>query len=128
MFDPTIPAYIFSALTAIVVIFQFALALGAPWGEMAMGGKFPGRFPPQMRVAALVQIVLLVLIASVVLTRAELVFNEYFEVSKLAIWFVVAFCVVGAILNSITPSRKERKLWAPVTIVLLVCCVIVASS
>lgn len=45
MIDPIISAYIFSALI-VVAAFQLALALGAPWGEMAMGGKFTGRFPP----------------------------------------------------------------------------------
>ena len=128
MIDPTTAAYVFSIFTAVGVIFQFALALGAPWGEMAMGGKFPGRFPPKMRISALVQMVLLVLIAMVVLTRAGLVLNELFEFSKSAIWFVVALCVVSAILNIITPSKKERMLWAPVTIVLVICAFVVAMS
>lgn len=128
MIEPTISAYIFSVLTAVVVIFQLALALGIPWGEMTMGGKFPGRLPPQMRVAALVQMVLLVLIALVVLTRSGLILGEYLEFSKWAIWLVVAFCVVGSILNTITPSKKERALWAPITVVLLICSFVVATS
>jgi len=70
-----------------------------------------------MRVAALVQIILLIVIALVVLTRAGLLFPDYFELSKSAIWFVVIFCVLGAILNTITPSKKERMLWAPVSII-----------
>ena len=126
MLNPTIAAYIFCAFTIVVVSFQFALALGVPWGEMAMGGKFPGRLPPQMRVAALVQITLLVVIALIVLIRAGLTFSEYFEFSKSAIWFVVAFNIISAILNTLTPSKKERILWAPVTIFLLVCSFIVA--
>jgi len=122
----SIAAAVFCILIAIVVLFQLALAMGAPWGEMAMGGKFPGRFPPAMRVAALVQAGLLVFIACIVLTRAGLAFTEYGEVSKFAIWFVVAFCAVGAVLNTITPSKRERMLWAPVTIALLICAVYVA--
>ena len=38
MIYPTLSAYIFCFFTAVIVIFQLALALGAPWGEMAMGG------------------------------------------------------------------------------------------
>lgn len=34
------------------IAFQLALALGAPWGEYAMGGRYPGRFPPGLRLAA----------------------------------------------------------------------------
>jgi hypothetical protein len=43
MFDQTFIAYLFSALIVQVVILQFGLSLGAPSGELAMGGKFPGR-------------------------------------------------------------------------------------
>lgn len=128
MFDPTFFAYLFSALIIFVVLFQFALALGAPWGEMAMGGKFPGRFPRGMRIAALVQIVVLAFIALIVLTRAGVIFSEYLAISKSAIWGVVVFCLVGAILNTITPSKKERMLWAPVTLALLICAIYVAMN
>jgi hypothetical protein len=128
MLDPTYVAYLFSALIAVVVLFQFALSLGAPWGEMALGGKFPGRLPPRMRIAALIQIVVLVFIALIVLTRAGVVLNEYSAISRPAIWGVVVFNLVGAILNTITPSRKERMLWAPVAIVLLICATYVAVS
>ena len=121
-------AYIFCALTAVSIAFQLALALGAPWGEMAMGGKYPGRFPPKMRVAAVIQSLLLLLIGLVVLVRAEVIMPNMYSASKTAIWVVVAFCLVGAILNVITQSKKERMLWAPVTIVLVCCSVIVARS
>jgi hypothetical protein len=123
-----VAAYVFCVCTALVVVFQMALALGAPWGEMAMGGRFPGRLPPQMRVAAVVQAALLVCIALVVLARAGLAFDAHREASRTAIWFVVAFCTLSAILNGITPSRKERLLWGPVTALLFVCGLIVARS
>jgi cytochrome bd-type quinol oxidase subunit 2 len=128
MIDSTTAASIFGFLATVAMLFQLALALGAPWGEMAMGGKFPGRFSPKLRISALMQLVLLALMALVVLTRAGLVFSELFELSKSAIWFVVALCVVSAILNTITPSKKERMLWSPVTIILVICAVIVARS
>lgn len=128
MFETTTAAYIFGFLSTVVMLFQLSLALGAPWGELAMGGKFPGRFSPKLRVSAIVQMLLLAFAALVVLTRAELVLENFFELSKSAIWFVVALCVVSAILNTITPSKKERMLWSPVTIILVVCAVVVARS
>jgi len=128
MRDPVYAAYLFSVLIAVVVLFQLALALGAPWGEMAMGGKFPGRLPLRMRIAALVQIAVLVFIALIVLTRAGVILDEFSSLSKLAIWAVVVFSLIGTILNTITPSKKERMLWAPVTTVLLICATYVAVS
>ena len=128
MRDPAFAAYLSSVLIAFVVAFQLALALGAPWGEMAMGGKFPGRLPLRMRIAALVQIVVLVFIALIVLTRAGVILDEFSSLSKSVIWAVVVFSLLGAILNTITPSKKERMLWAPVSIILLICATYVAVS
>ena len=128
MLETITAAYIFSSLTVIVMLFQIALALGAPWGEMAMGGKFPGRFSPMLRISAIVQMLLLAFAALIMLTRAGLILDEYFDLSKSAVWFVVALCVVSAILNTITTSKKERILWSPVTIILAVCAVVVARS
>ena len=128
MIDTTVPAYTFCVFTAVIVIFQLALALGAPWGEMAMGGKYPGRFPPTLRVAAVVQLLLLLFVALIVLVRAEIVFGEYLEFSRSAVWFVVALLVVSSILNIVTPSKKERMFGAPIAIILLICSSIVAIS
>ncbi len=128
MLDPIYAAYTFCLFTAIVVIFQFALALGVPWGEMAMGGKFPGRFPPRMRIAALIQIAILMFFALIVLSRSGLMLEDYYYFSESAIWLVVAFSTLGAVMNTITPSKKERVFWAPVSIVLFVCVTYVAMS
>ena len=128
MFDSIVAAYLFSFLMGIVMAFQLALAIGMPWGEMAMGGKYPGRFPLKMRLAALVQIPLLLSFTLIVLTRASLALVDYFEFSKYAIWLVIAFSFIGAILNTITPSRKERMLWSPISIVLLICSFVVGGS
>ena len=128
MHNPAYAAYLFSILIAFVVAFQLALALGAPWSELAMGGKFPGRLPLRMRIAALVQMVVLLFIALIVLTRAGVILDEFSSLSKSVIWAVVVFSLLGAILNTITPSKKERMLWAPVSLVLLICATYVAVS
>jgi len=134
MLPPTLAASIFTALTVLIVLFQLALASGAPWGHLAMGGKYPGVFPPALRVAAVLQALLLTFVALIVLTRSGVSLSAPFDspgftnFSNGAIWFVVALSVVAAVLNTITPSKKERALWAPVTIVQLCCAVVVAWS
>jgi len=128
MIDATTAATIFCICTAVAVVFQLALALGAPWGEMALGGRYPGRFPLRLRIASLAQSVVLVLLSFVVLTRSQLSFEKYFEYSEIAIWFVVGVCALSATMNILTPSKKERLLWGPVTLVMLFCVFIVAKS
>ena len=124
----TIAALLYTVITAGVVLFQMALAVGAPWGAYAMGGAFPGRFPPAMRVAAVGQAFLLALMAGVVLARAGLALPGWASVATWLIWFVVAFAVVATILNLITPSAGERRLWAPVALVMLASSLTVALT
>ncbi len=38
-------ALVFVGVAVIVVGFQFALFLGAPWGDFTLWGKFPGKMP-----------------------------------------------------------------------------------
>ncbi len=123
-----VAAIIFCALTSVVVVFQLALAAGAPWGQVAMGGKYPGRFPRQLRIAAVVQALVLVGLGAVVLTRAGLIFPQWFAASTMLIWGVVAFSALSLVLNLITPSKWERIIWAPVAAVMLLCSVTVAMS
>jgi uncharacterized membrane protein YhaH (DUF805 family) len=116
----------FSVIMLGVVGFQIALAAGAPWGAYAMGGAFPGQFPSAMRVAALVQAVILLLFAGVVLARAGVAVRRWSRASRRLIWLVVAFSTLSLVLNLITPSAGERAIWAPVALVLLVCSLLVA--
>jgi hypothetical protein len=122
-----VSALIFLFTTVGAVAFQLALALGAPWGAYAMGGRFPGKLPPAMRVAALVQALLLCLLAAVVLARADLL-PGWPLVAGWPIWVVVAFSTVSLVLNTITPSAGERRIWMPVALLLLATSLTVALT
>jgi len=119
---------IFLALCLIVALFQLALAFGAPWGEYTMGGRFPGKLPPKMRTAALIQMIIIFVFAFIVLIKSGLVFSQFYSIGKIAIWFVVAFFVLGSILNLSTPSKGERIIWGPVNILLLATSIFVALN
>lgn len=121
-------AIVYAIATAGVVAFQVALALGAPWGAYAMGGSFPGRFPPAMRVAALAQAVILGLLAIVVLSSAGLVLPAVSESFPWLVWVAVAVAAVSLVLNAISRSAGERRIWVPVALVLLVCSLTVALT
>jgi hypothetical protein len=123
-----VAAITFCLLTGVAVLFQLALAAGAPWGQLAMGGKYPGRFPRPLRIGAIVQALVLVGLGAIVLTRAGLIFPQWLAASTWLIWGVVAFSALSLILNLITPSKWERILWAPVAAGMLLCSVLVALS
>lgn len=112
-------AVLYAVLTGIAVLFQVGLAAGLPWGGLAMGGRFPGRFPPALRIAALVQGGVLTVLALVVLSRAELLLPGWEAFSETGIWFAVGVSALSALMNCMTPSTGERRLWAPVALLLL---------
>ncbi len=121
-----IAAFVYAVVSVVVILFQIALAAGAPWGAYAMGGAFPGQFPPELRVAAVLQAGILAALAFVVLARAGITLPRWSRTSRWLIWVVVAFSAVSLVLNTITPSAGERAIWAPVALIMLICSVIVA--
>lgn len=121
-------AILYAIVSLGVIAFQIALSAGAPWGAFAMGGAFPGQFPPALRIAALIQAALLAGMAAVVLARAGLILPKWSRLSRWLVWFVVAFAALSLILNLITPSAGERAIWAPTALLLLVSSTIVAFS
>ncbi|MDX1379451.1 MAG: hypothetical protein R3307_11420 [Anaerolineales bacterium] len=121
-------AILFSIVALITVLFQLALAAGMPWGHLAMGGRYPGKFPPQMRVGAIIQALLLAFLAMIVLSRAGVAFQNLSNLSQSLIWAAVAISGISLIMNLFTPSKWERILWAPVAMVMTVSSIIVALA
>ena len=124
----SVAAQIFALLIFVVVLFQLALMLGAPWGNVAMGGRFPGKFPPVMRIASLIQGLVLGVIGFIVLIRGQVLNSNLYEITEIAIWVVVALMGFSLVMNLVTTSRWERIIWAPVVVVLFTCSVVVALS
>ncbi|MDZ4179115.1 MAG: hypothetical protein U1E29_07785 [Coriobacteriia bacterium] len=122
----SVAAVIFTVVAAAAVGFQLALAAGAPWGTYAMGGRFPGRFPVPMRIAALVQGIVLALLAGIVIARAGLALEAWASSASWLIWIVVALSAVSLLMNSMSSSKGERLLWVPVAVVMLASSLVVA--
>ena len=123
---PTVAALLFAITAAGVVAFQLALAAGAPWGAYAMGGAFPGRYPPALRVLAVVQGAVVAILACVVLADAGVAMTGVAVSLPWAIWVVVLFSAVAVILNAISRSAGGRRIWVPVALVLVATSLVVA--
>ena len=105
-----------------VVVFQLALVLGLPWGEYTQGGQTKGRLSASGRTTAAVSAFILVGMAQAMLApRGVGVFatSPDWLITTL-VWVTFGYAVLGFIVNWITPSKKERMIWGPVTTVLLV--------
>ena len=124
----TLAALFFALLAAAVVLFQFALICGAPFGQITLGGKYPGRLPPIVRLVPAFSAVLLCGFALVVVARAGIGWPALAASSRTLVWFVVAYCAAGVLANFFTPSRHERRVWLPVVLLMLVSSSIVAMN
>ncbi|GHF22142.1 hypothetical protein [Pseudolysinimonas yzui] len=134
MSDPTaitrVAATVALVLFALLIVFQLALALGAPWGRAAYGGQNTGVLPMQFRVASAVAVVVWAAIALVVARRAGLPVWSPLPVAWLpvVVWIVVGLLVVAVVMNAITPSGLERAIWLPFTLLLLASTLTVAIT
>ena len=125
---PEVLGLTYALVTTLVVAFQVALALGAPWGRYAMGGAFPGRMPTPLRIAALAQGIVLAGLAMIVLADAGLVDVTLLDDWPWLIWLPVAVSAVAVVLNASTRSQGERRIWLPVATLLLLCSLAVALA
>jgi len=123
-----VAALVFAVAAGGVIAFQLALAMGAPWGRYAMGGTIPGRFPPPMRVAAVVQAALIAVLAAGVLSTAGLVLPDLARAYPWLAWVAVVVSTLAVFLNAISRSAGERRIWVPVAAVLLLSSLLVAAA
>lgn len=93
-----------------VIGFQIALVLGAPWGRITQGGQTEGALPPSGRIVAAVSIAILIGMALGVLSARGHWPGWPFWTG----WLAVAVNALSMVLNWITPSAAERKLWGPI--------------
>ena len=124
----TFAAVLAVVLVTIVAVFQFALALGAPLGKAAWGGRNEAVLPTGLLIASgLAAIVVYPFIAVYVLASADLINLEWLPTGATGMWVLTGFFTLGTIANLASRSKIER-VWAPVSLAIAVCCAIVANG
>ena len=122
-------AWIATLLLIVLIGFQLALALGAPLGDLAWGGQNPGVLPTRLRVASAVTgLVIYPLIVLVILASAGVIPRTSSPVSgPVVMWVLTGLFLLGALANAVSRSPRER-IWAPVSLVVGLCCAAIAVS
>ncbi len=114
-------------ILAALAVFQLALAAGAPLGRFAWGGQ-NRVLPTRMRIGSVSSVIIYALIAAVALDRVGQIDVVPDIVSRVAMWVVFGYFMVGIVLNLLSKSRSERAVMVPVTIVLTVLAFLVAVA
>jgi len=124
----TLAATLAAAGFLVIAAFQLVLALGAPLGRAAYGGKSAELSPVFRRTSA--GAVVIWLLAAVVILGAGGVFAVPLPdvVLDVGAWALVVLSVLGTIVNLASSSPWERFGWAPFSAAMAVLSFVVASS
>ncbi|BDP99996.1 hypothetical protein [Aquiluna sp. KACHI24] len=108
-------------------LFQLAIALGAPLGEYAYGGQREGKLPTPYRVASGISFLVMIAISGHYLAQTGIL-TPLLSAQQNAIvnWVLVGFASLAALMNNITKSQKEKRLWGSTTLAMLLSAVLVA--
>lgn len=124
----TVAAVLVCVLLGALAVFQAVLALGAPLGQYAWGGRHRV-LPAPLRVGSVISIAVYVVIAATVLTRAGLLSHGVPERAvRTAAWVVAGYFFLGIGMNLASRSKSERAVMAPVAALLCGLCLVVAAS
>ena len=128
-----IVALVAAALLALAVAFQIGLALGAPWGAAAYGGRAvldDGVLPVAYRWASGVAALTLLGATWVVLASASLVARGPLPGSVLTImlWCLTGMLVLNTVGNARGSHPVERWGAGTVTALLAVLCAVLAAT
>jgi hypothetical protein len=121
-----IAAIVFVCILGLLVLFQLALAFGAPWGRFAWGGKHQSALPTGLRIASAASVIIYALLAVIALDRAGVIEVLPAGFSQVAMWVVFAYLALGIVMNAISRSKHERFTMTPVAIVLAVLALVIA--
>lgn len=125
----TVAAIFAVVLLGVIVVFQLALALGAPLGYAAWGGQHPGVLPMRLRIASgAAALVIYPLIILAVLASAGLIDADWLPGDgTVVMWVLAGLLALGALANFASRSSRER-VWGPVALAIAACCAIIAAG
>ena len=104
-----------------VAILYALLALGFPYGEFAMGGKYIV-MPKRMRIVCGFS-VCIQLFAIIILLQTASIIPSLFSVglTKAICFFFAAYLTLNTFMNLLSNSRKEKWVMAPLALLTAIC-------
>ena len=97
-------------------------------GKLAYGGKYE-KLPTNMRIMSLVAIGIFTLGVISVLERAGIIIilnNPIFVL--VVVWVIAVYLAFNTLLNAISKSKQEKLIMTPLSLILTICCFIVAIA
>jgi hypothetical protein len=117
-------SFLYALIITATIVFQLCVIAGAPWGRITQGGQNEGPLPTKNRIFAVFSILILAAMAASILSAAGMWPNWPTWTG----WAALAMQVLSTVMNLITPSKAERKLWGPITFIMLLLALFVILS
>lgn len=92
--------------------FQLALALGAPWGEAAWGGRNVGVLPADLRAGSAIATLVWLALGAIAIGRLLGPNGR-----RRTLLGAAVYISLGVAANAASPSALERAIWVPATVV-----------
>ena len=110
-----------AVLFSIVAVFTLFLALGLPLGEFSMGGKHKV-IPPKTRILCWISLVIQIF-AAVMILQAGNILPLWFppKETRYIVFVFAIYLSFNTIINSISPSKKERYYMTPLSAIAAIC-------
>ena len=126
MINAKVASRITALLLGIVVAFNVALLLGAPWGDYTQGGKDPGVLETPGRLGALGTAIFFAVLALAMLARAGEgpIRNWPPKILTVMAWTTTIYLVLNFVLNTFTGPAAERLIFGPVATLTVVYAII----
>ena len=118
--------FIGAALLAVVIVMSILLILGLPLGEFSMGGRFGKIWPPKIRLVGITQLLTQIFALYILLAAGTSIpyFINYI-VTRVICFVFAAFFFSNTFLNFISPSKKEKLMMTPMSLVAAICFLVV---
>lgn len=123
-----ITAWIGSAAFFGVAVLYLLLAMGLPYGDLAMGGKYK-TMPKQMRVACAVSVAIQLVAILFVLQAGDVISIDSLEaIASGVCYFFAAYLFINTLMNVMSKSKKEKMIMTPLSLVTAICFLLTAMN
>lgn len=117
-----------SILFAIVLVLYILLALGLPYGEYAMGGKYK-ILPKKERIISIISVIVQIFAILILLQAGDVIRLGFSARTTIILcYFFAAYLSLNVLMNLLSKSKKERLFMTPLSLLIAVCFWITALS
>ena len=119
-------AFIGAALLAVVIVMSILLICGLPLGEFSMGGRFGKIWSPKIRLLGVTQLLTQMFALYIILAAGTgIPYFVNYTVTRVICFVFAVFFFANTFLNIISPSKKEKFVMTPMSLISAVCFLVV---